>query len=474
MKAPVTLIKGDKIGVETDYRDALPVNMFAVNRPVLGAQGYMLEHDGLTLFTTGEGIDRGAVYNDRFSMQYRLSGNSLLSVASDGTTTVLGAITGNSQARMEDFYSFNTQGIIVDGNFFLYDAVVGFRQVTDADLGSPIDGVWIDGYYFMTDGEYLFHTEIIEDVPFEESIDPLQFATAEFMPDPSLGLAKTQDNKVLVFGRYTLEYFINVASANFAFSRVATRAQKIGIVATHAKCESDGLFYIVGGRKNESVSVHVISIGSAANISTREIDKILSKYTEPELADIRVEARTDKNTNFILIHLPQETLCYNQTVAQVFGNTVAWNILRSGTQIASNYRAINGVFDASNALWIYGDKTDSNIGKLDQSVATHYGAITEWELFSPFFKLENNSIDEIEIEIIPGHTTFIEGKVAISFTYDGVTYGTEAWLEYGEPHAYKQRLIFRRLGYVSDWVGIKLRGVTKTKMSFALLEVTYS
>ena len=44
--APITLIKGDKIGIETDYRDALPVNMYAVKRDILGAKGYMIEYPG--------------------------------------------------------------------------------------------------------------------------------------------------------------------------------------------------------------------------------------------------------------------------------------------------------------------------------------------------------------------------------------------------------------------------------------------
>ena len=57
-------------------------------------------------------------------------------------------------------------------------------RVTDSDLGDPIDGVWVDSYYFLTDGEYIYHTDITD----ETSIDPLKYATAEFMPDPSLGL----------------------------------------------------------------------------------------------------------------------------------------------------------------------------------------------------------------------------------------------------------------------------------------------
>jgi len=167
----------------------------------------------------------------------------------------------------------------------------------------------------MTDGEYIYHTELAD----ETSIDPLMYATAEFMPDPSLGLAKTQDNKVIVFGRYSLEYFVNVATANFAFQRVVTRAQKIGIVATHAKCESGGKFYITGGYRDSAVSVYLLGIGSATKVSTREIDKVLAKYTEPELSNIRMECRTENDVTFILVHLPEETLCFNESVAAEFG-----------------------------------------------------------------------------------------------------------------------------------------------------------
>ena len=319
----------------------------------------------------------------------------------------------------------------------------------------------------MTDGDYIFHTDITD----ESSIDPLKFATAEFMPDDSKGLSKSQDNKVMVWGRYTLEYFINAATENFAFSRVSTRAQKIGIVSTHAKCEAKGVFYILGGRKNEAVSAHEVVLGATENIATREVDKVIAQYSEIELLDVRVESRTDKNTTFILFHLPNETLCYNKTVAQKFGISAAWSQLKS---TGYNYRAINGVFDARSAFWIYGDKEDTNIGKLDDTVCTHYGELVEWELFSPFLNLADFSIDEIAIDIIPGHTAFTGGTVALSFTYNGVTYGTEAWLTYGGPNEYSHRFIVRRLGYVSNWIGIKLRGISKTKMAFALMEVTYS
>lgn len=462
---PVTLIKGDTHGLETDYRDNLPVNMYAVWRKILGADGYLLNYPGLRTFATGIGIDRGACYNEQSSTHFRVSGTRLLSINTAGTVTNLGAIAGISQCRLIDFYSFNTQAIIANGKMFLYDTTNGLVEVTDSDLGSPIDGVWVDNYYFLTDGTSIYHTDLAD----ETSIDPLKFATAEFMPDPSNGLAKTQDNKVLVFGRYSLEYFVNDASSNFAFVRVPTRAQKIGIVATHAKCEAEGKFYIVGGRRQAAVGVHVISIGTSEKISTREVDKILAKYSEPDLSDIRVESRMENDILFILIHLPNETLCFNDTVAKLAGLTAAWSLLTTGVESVSSYRAINGIFDSRNGEWLYGDKTDSNIGRLDNNICIQYSNLVEWQLFTPLLLLDGQSINQIELMTVPGFTVTKDATVAVSLTYDGVTFGQEWWETYGNPGDYNKRFIIRRLGYVREIIGFKFRGVSTSRMAFALM-----
>ena len=469
---PMTLIKGDKIanGYETDYRDALPVNFYAVNRDILGAKGYLLDYPGISSLGTGQGVDRGGIYNERFEDQYRVSGSSLIKVSASGAVTVLGTIPGTGQARMESFYSFNTQGIIADGNMYLYSSSSGFNQVTDSDLGDPLDGVWVNGYYFLTDGEYIYHTDLDD----ETSIDPLKFATAEFMPDPSIGLSKTQDNKVMVWGRYTLEYFQDIANTDFAFTRIETRAQKIGIVATHAKCETKGMWYIAGGHKNEAVGIHAVTLGESTKISTREIDKILKQYTEPQLSDIRMESRTEDDTTFVLVHLPNECLCFNENIASSIGLNYAWSILKTDISGDNPYRAINGVMDARSAKWVYGDKRDNKIGILDNDVCTHYGDNVEGILYTPLVNLETLSINELKIETIPGHTAEEGAKVAISHTSDGVTYGMEEWLEYGDPKDYGKRFIARQLGYIEDWVGFKIRKVSGARMAFALMTLEVS
>lgn len=463
--AAITLIKGDKVSSNTDYRDALPVNMFAVEREILGAKGYMLVFPGLTQVAVGKGKDRGAEYNERMGLHFRVSGSDLITVGIDGTVTSLGNITGIKQASIT--HSFNTECVVVDGNMYLSDGST-VSQVTDADLGNPLDVVYIDGYYFLTDGEYVYHTDLAD----ETSIDPLKFATAEFMPDPSLGLALTPDDKVMVFGRYSIEYFVNQANENFAFTRLETRAQKIGIVATHAKCESEGNWYITGGRREEALGVYVVNVGQAAKISTREIDKFLAQYAEPELTDMRMESVEIDDTFFIIIHLPNETLCYNTNLSNSMSKEYAWTILKTGTE-DQVYRGINAVFDAKKGYWVFGDKQDGTIGKLDVAKCEQYSDPVELILYTPFVYLDDMSIDELEIETIPGSNLEPETTVAFSMTYDGLAYSKEYWNLYSEANDHNARFYLRRLGYVSDWVGFKFRAVTKARMAFALAKVTY-
>jgi hypothetical protein len=455
-----TLIKGDEMGSETDYRDQLPINMTAVIKPLFGAAGYMIQSPGLTQYGSGSGVDRGGIWNERQSEHFRVSGTDLISVDSAGTKTVLGTISGSDTASVP--YSFNTQGIVADGRFWLYDSVGGFREVTDPDLGDPIDCVWVDGYYFFTDGDFIYHTDITD----EESIDPLKFATSEFSPDPSLGVGKTQDNKVIVFNRYTIEYFVNDASEDFSFARVQTRAAKIGIVGTHAKAEMGDKWYFLGSRKEEALSVHMLGVGQATKIASREVDKVIGTYTEDELKTAVVESREEDGQSHLLVHLPNHVLQYNDAIAKAMGPSMAWSILATGTD-QSPWRGKHGVFEPRKGVWVYGDKLGSNLGIHDETVATQYESIAEWYLNTPFMYLEYQSIDKLEIETVPGFTSTEDATVAISLTYDGVTYGKEWFRLYGAPNDHNRRFIARRLGFVRDWVGIRLRGASKSRMAFS-------
>lgn len=466
----IPLIKGDKVDSDVDYRDALPVNMTAVNHPIKGASGYMFQWYGLTEFVAGQGVDRGARWVTRtsFDGHYRVSGSSFIKVNADGTTSVLGAVAGSEQVRIA--FSFNNIAIVAGKSLYYYNPTDGLRQITDTDIGSPIDVVWADGYFILTDGEDIYHSDILD----EESFSPLNFSNAQFRPDPTYGLGVNEDNELVVYGVTTTQYYTNQGLENFTYSNITLKALKQGILGTHCKAEMNGRWYCISRREETSPSVTVVQGGGSKRISSREIDKILASYTDAALSTSVVECISDDAIRYVLIHLPDKTLLFNENIAESMGFSLAWSVLKSDTLGDNTYRAINFVRSLDTSDWICGDKLDSKIGRLDPSVATHYDDIAEWLLFTPLVKMESLSIDKLEMETISGFAPNDDATVFISQTLDGYFYGKEWTQLYGQNLDYGQRFYVRRLGYVRDIVGWRFRGASRSRMSFALLDLEAS
>lgn len=111
---PIPLSRGLIVDpIEIDWLDALPVNLVAVPRDVLGSPGYLRSWPGLTnQFNTG-GAARGAVNNIPFNQLFRVQGTELI----DTMGTVLVDVGGTGHAPMP--FSGTTQGI-VSGNALRY------------------------------------------------------------------------------------------------------------------------------------------------------------------------------------------------------------------------------------------------------------------------------------------------------------------------------------------------------------------
>lgn len=461
----VNLIKGDRVDSRVDYRDALPHNMLPVLRPVLGVAGYMWEQPGLASFATGVGNDRGGVYNERQNSHFRQSSTTFIEVSQTGVVTNLGTVLGLEPVSMP--YSFNTQAIIGGGDYYLYDTTNGFREITDPQVGNPIDGVWIAGVYMFTDGETLYRTDFND----EETIDPTRFITSEFSPDPTKGLGVTPDSKVIAFNRYTTEYLAINAAVDFGFTWIPSRSTKYGLVATHAKCEIGGTWYFLGGPKEGSLSVYELVVGNAREIASRSVTQLLTAYNEDDLTNTVMESRLYEEYSQIILHLPNETLIYSIEVGQQLGKEWAWCELTSPNNV--QWRAIHGIFEPRVGSYIYGDKSTADIGQLDPTLATQYGDKIECRLQIPFVYLERASIDELEIETIPGFTMTDDASVFFSMTYDGINFSQEELIQYGGPGEFGQRFMAYALGDVNNYFSYRLRWVSASRMAFSRATIRY-
>ena len=464
----IPLIRGTRQD-DYDYRSNLPVNMTAVLRNIKGAAGYLLSHDGLTEFSEVSGVARGATYNERFNKHFRVSGDVFEYIEPDGTVNVIGNTPGISTCSFAN--SFNTQAVLSDGKVYYYDNA-NLIQFVDQDLGVPIDVTWFRGIYVFTDGSFLYHTDINN----EFSISPLKYSSSEFAADRIVGVARNDQNQIIAFNRYSIEYFYfnpNAPVGTSVLQVISGKASKVGIVGTHCKTELDGTHFILGGRKEEAISVHALNAGQPVNISTREIDKVIATYSEQELTTVVMEARVVDRDKFIIIHLPNETLIYNHTVASAMGKDVAWSYVKSGIDTDEPWRGIHGIYDPQASKWIYGDKLENKLGYLDQQTASQYGEQVECVLYTPIVDLEGQSIDVFEIDTIPGFTTN-DFSSAFSTTYNHITYGEEYWNIISAPNEYELRYRMRRLGYVRDSFSMKFRFVSVDKMAFSGLTIGYS
>tara|TARA_R110002167_G_scaffold59421_4_gene168339 strand:+ start:3046 stop:4452 length:1407 start_codon:yes stop_codon:yes gene_type:complete len=462
----IPFIKGDRADNNTDYRDALPVNYYAVLRNIYGEQGYMLNYYGLSDFAQGEGVSRGSVWVARVGLegQYRVSGQELIKVNDDQSVAVLGVITGTDQVSMT--YSLNNLAIVASGKLYYYNPNDGFRQIVDDTIGNAIDIVWADFRFVLTDGEFLFQSSALD----EGAYEPLDFIGSDFQPDKIWGVGLNDDNELIAFNELTTEYFVNAGADNFSYQRIAQKAVKSGIAGTHAKAEYKDQWFALTRRANTQYQFAIIQLGSAESITTREIEKVLAKYNSDELSKTVIEVFTKDGVTWMIAHLPNETLAYNDTVARKFGIDVAWSVISTGLE-CGNYRGKDMTYDPRFSKWCIGDKLDGRIGFLDDASCTHYGELVSGLLYTPVIDMEGLSVDRIRFETIPGIAPSHDATVFISRSEDLRTHGKEWTDEYGANLDYNQNFEVRRLGYVRSSASFKIRTASRSRMAFCRLDI---
>lgn len=471
MQIPLT--QGIKTDAQVQFVDALMENMIAEPDAVFGKKGYVTNFPGLKLVddSVEGGYSRGGIYNDRFSQAYRVIGESLYSMKVDGSIDKnLGTIRGSRQVAMP--FSFNTQAVITQGKgMYLYSPSSGLKEVTDPDLGSVIDGTWIDGYYFLVDRE----SPIVTDILAEDSIRQLNYGSAEIDPDPIIGCDKWR-NFAVVFGSSTMEFYDNVGGTLFPFQRVESYTIYIGIVGTRAKVKlpNDAGFIVLGGARNEKVSFHFAVNGSSENISTKTVDRIIDSYSEDVLRDVLLEYVRDENQEYIYCHLPDKTLIYDITSSRELGFR-QWSVIKTGLHTDSDYR---GYWQGINAVKIprineytFGCRHNGNVTAFDRQSPMQLGKQQEHILWSPLALINKADINAIQPQIVNGRNVINRDEsVFLSTTEDGISYSKEVNNMFGERGARWDQLLWRRIGYFNNWMGCRIRYVGKTNLTLFNLE----
>ena len=443
-----------------DIRTSYPVNLIPVPTTSGISAGYLRPADGIVTFGAGPGIDRGGI-NWRGEC-YRVMGTSLVKVASDGSVSVLGDVGGSGLVTFD--YSFDKLAVASSGSLYYWNTTT-LTRVTDPDLGTVNDFVWVDGYFMTTDGEYLIVTELNDPT----QINPLKYGSAEADPDPVVALLKVR-NEVYALNRNTIEVFDNVGGDFFPFQRIEGAQIMKGTVGTFACCVYIEAVAFLGSGRGEPLSVFLGANAGTVKIATREIEVLLKSYTEAELANVKMEAKADEGHQHLWIHLPDRTIVYDAAASSALGQPV-WFTLTSGISGFSEYRAKNLVWAYDK--WLVGDTTSVNHGYLSDTISSQYGAITRWEFGTLILYNDGRGaiIYDLELVGLTGRVAFgLNPQISTSYSLDGQNWSQDNYIRVGAQGNRSKRLRWLRQGAMRNWRIQRFRGDSQAHTTFLRLE----
>jgi len=446
-----------------DMRIAYPVNMVPVPADSGISKGYLRPADGIVGQGEGTGVARGGI--EWRGILYRVMGSSLVSVDVNGVVSSVIGDVGDNGVPVSFSYGFDRLAIASNGTlYYLTDANV-FLTVTDPNAGVVLDVQWIDGYFAVTDGEFVAFSDINDPMSF----DPFKYVSSESDPDPVVALARLR-NELLAVNRNSIETLANVGGSGAPFARIAGAKITKGAIGKDACCIFLETLAFVGSGYNEAPGVYLGVNAQAQKISTVEVDRVLASFTEDELSQVVVETRNDNAHQHLYIHLLDRTLVYDAAASQALGAQV-WFTLVSTLEGMSIYRARFFVwcFDR----WNSADPTSFVVGYLTQSVSSHYGQPVRWEFGTSIIYNDGRGAVISELELVGLTGRVLLGKdpvISTSYSLDGMEWSLEKSIPAGKIGQRQKRLVWFKQGSMLHWRIQRFRGTSDAHISFTRLE----
>lgn len=456
----IPVLNGTYTDADADFRSSYPVNLIPVPKDNGISKGYLRPLEGLISAGSGPGVGRGGInWNGAL---YRVMGTKLVQINAAGAFTVLGEIPGSGQVSFA--YSVDRLAIAASNHLYYYKNGV-LSVVTDIDLGTVLDVIWIDGYFMTTDGINLVVTELNDPT----SVNPLKYGSAEADPDPIVGLTKIQ-NEVYAVGRYSVEVFDNVGGDNFPFQRMEGAMIQKGALGTHCFCEINETLAFLGSGKKESPAIYLGKNATTNKISTREVDQILSLFTEDQLSKCVLEKRVDKGHIHLWVHLPDRTLVFDAAGSQVVGQPI-WYVMTSSLAGFSTYRARNLVWAFDQ--WNCEDPTTTTFGYLESGLSSQYGQLARWEFGTTIVYADSASaiFHQLELVCLTGRIELgLDPTISTSYSVDGENWSQEKFVRVGKSGDTTKRIVWFQQGHMRSWRVQRFKGTSAAHISIARLE----
>jgi hypothetical protein len=403
-----------------------------------------------SLATTGttQNVNRGAHVKN--GIPYFVNGNALYvltrTVNPDLTETFsavsLGAVEGSGGVSMADN---GTQLMILvpGGKGYIYDEDAGtpFLEITDLDFtanGAPQYVVFIDGYFAVTTDSKKWIISALND---GNTWDALDFSSAESDPDTIVAPIVFR-NRLFITGSETTEAFQNAPNgAGFPFIRSNVFMEK-GCFAPLSLIAAHNTFMMIGGGVNESPAIWQFAGSTFNKVSTTAIDKVLSSFTDAEIAAAFSFSYSAKGAYFVGFTIVDVTFVYDVI-------TQRWHERKSEIDFVQARWRVNSLVTAYGRLLV-GDSQDGRIGELSDEIYTEYDDNIQRVIATQPFSNQGNSVKvsmiEITVESGVGNSDRPDPKISMDISDDAKIYKYERSRPMGKVGEYDRRAVWYKNG----------------------------
>lgn len=383
---------------------------------------------GLRQLLANTGSKRAHEHNDGDGYDYLVIGDSFSRF--DGTTlTALGTLS-STLGRCWIIFNDNNDAMISDGAIGYRWNGTALATITTPD-NVPVGPLASQGGrgLFPVPGTGQWYITGVNDF---DSVDALDFATAEAHPDP-LRRIFIDHNQALLCGTRTMEVWQNTGASDFPYQPLSNSQVQRGIAAPNAIVSEDNTTAFVGDDR----VVYRLEGYRPVRISTGSIERRLLAVTDASMAECEMFSYTSGGQKFIVIRCP------NELTAQLNLSTMLWNYCStfgySDWQILGSAGAYNRYFS-----------TPTGIVALDESKNTDESAIMRRVVIGAPGDANGADLTVLKFELdaemgrAPINGT---AQIMMRFAKDGETFGNNRVRTLGVTGEYGHRAVWRNLGH---------------------------
>jgi hypothetical protein len=365
MKTPI--LGSSYVARSVNAADARMVNLFPEAIPEGGKEpGFLNRAPGLRLLANmGDGPIRGLWQFGGYG--YAVSGETLYKIDTLWNTTVIGTVAGSSGP-----VSISDNGtqmfVACDGPSFIYNSLtLEFKQIDDPDFPGAVTVGYINGYFVFNEpnSQRIWITELLDG----QSIDPLDFASAEGSPDGLVSVL-VDHREVWLFGTNSVEVWYDSGGADFPLTPVQGAFNEVGCIAPYSVAKLDnGIFWLGADARGKGI-VYRANGYTAQRVSTHAVEWQIQQYGN--LSDAVAYTYQQDGHSFYVLIFPSANTTWVFDVATSMWHERAAFINGSFTRHRSNCQM------SFNNEIVVGDHELGNIYAFDLEVFSDAGAVQKW------------------------------------------------------------------------------------------------